>query len=268
MKNQLKFIASTLAMLCLVPLAYGCTNPPVSGPTISPISSPVFPSPEPAKTTAPTQVYTLVSNPFQESSQTPPYQINAEIPLLQDSQQVPVEIFNQSVDTLVQENIDAFRKSVQQDAPNPPITSGSTYDLKYTLLSPAGNIFSLKFDISSYFDGAAHPGEQILTFTFDLTSGQPLNLEQLFLPGADYLSRVAAYCMTQLSLRDISYSEQGALPTVENYRNWNITAEGLMITFDMYQVAAGAAGPQVVVVPYAQLNGLIDTQGPLSGILN
>lgn len=268
MKNQFKSIASTLAMLCLVLLAYGCTDRPVSGPTISPISSPVSPSAEPTKMPIPILVYTLVSKPFQESLQTPPYQINAEIPFLQDNQQVPVDNFNQQVETLVQENIDAFRKSVLQDAPNPPITSGSTYVLKYAMLSSEVNIISLKFDISSYFDGAAHPGEQILTYNYNLASMQPLNLDQLFLPRTDYLSRIAAYCKAQLSQRDIDYSEQGALPTIENYRNWNITTDGLMITFDMYQVAAGAAGPQIVVVPYVELNGLIDTQGPLSGILD
>jgi hypothetical protein len=50
---------------------------------------------------------------------------------------------------------------------------------------------------------------------------------------------------------------------VENYRNWNITPDGLMITFDEYQVAPYAAGPQTVTVPYSELRGLINPEGVL-----
>jgi hypothetical protein len=60
----------------------------------------------------------------------------------------------------------------------------------------------------------------------------------------------------------------GAKPMPENYDNWNITPDGLLITFDMYQVAPGASGPLQVLVPYAQLQGVIDPQGPLAGISN
>jgi hypothetical protein len=56
------------------------------------------------------------------------------------------------------------------------------------------------------------------------------------------------------------------VPTPENYRNWNIATDGLMITFDEYQVAAYAAGPQTVVVPYSELQAVIDPASPLTGI--
>jgi len=80
---------------------------------------------------------------------------------------------------------------------------------------------------------------------------------------------IANYCITVLSKQpffDGPFTD-GANPTVENYRNWNITPEGLMITFDTYQVAPGAAGPQVVVVPYGQISAVIDPQGALAGII-
>jgi hypothetical protein len=41
----------------------------------------------------------------------------------------------------------------------------------------------------------------------------------------------------------------------------------LLITFDEYQVAAYAAGPQTVVVPYSELKGLIDPQGALGNFI-
>lgn len=252
MKYKKRNLAYILVSLTLVSLSYGCANPPVSEPNITPI---------------PTPVYELVSKPFQESGQTPPYQINAEIPVLLDSQKVPVEDFNQLVDALIRENIDTFRKSVQQDAPDPPISSRSTYDLKYSLLSPEGEIISLKFVITSYFDGAAHPGEQMLTFNYNLVTGQQLYLEQLFISGSGYLDQIAGYCKEQLNLRNIAFNVAGADPTTNNYRNWNITSDGLLITFEMYQVAAGAAGPQTVLIPSIELKEVINSHGPLGSLL-
>ena len=96
-----------------------------------------------------------------------------------------------------------------------------------------------------------------------------LRLGQLFLPGSNYLESIANYCIGQLSSRNIGFDSfsTGAQPLQENYGNWNITADGLLITFDEYQVAAYAAGPQEVNVPYAEVQSIIDPHGPLAGFL-
>jgi len=252
MKRRRCFAMGSIVCLCVVSLLFACSPTPVPLPTSSPTE---------------TGEYSLVSQPFHEKGENPPYTIIAVIPYLQDETQVPLEPFNQLVEALVRENIDTFRKNVLENAPNPPISVGSSYDLHYDQLAPVGNILSLKFTISSYFDGAAHPGEQILTFNYDISKGQRLELEQLFKPGEAYLNQIAAYCKSQLSLRDIGYTESGADATSDNYRNWNLTADGLLITFEMYQVSAGAAGSQSVLVPYPVLKGIIDTQGLLVGFL-
>ncbi len=83
------------------------------------------------------------------------------------------------------------------------------------------------------------------------------------------LDKIANYCIAQLKTRNIGFEAftSGAQPTPENYGNWNITPDGLLITFDEYQVAAYAAGPQEVVVPYTELQSVIDPHGPLQGFL-
>jgi hypothetical protein len=43
-----------------------------------------------------------------------------------------------------------------------------------------------------------------------------------------------------------------------------ITKKGLWITFDPYQVAAYAAGPQTVLVPYSALKDIIKPDGPVA----
>jgi len=57
--------------------------------------------------------------------------------------------------------------------------------------------------------------------------------------------------------------DTGAGPRADNYRAWNITRKGLWITFDPYQVAAYAGGPQHILVPYSILKDIIKPDGPI-----
>ena len=153
--------------------------------------------------------------------------------------------------------------------PATPISAGSFLENSYEVVSPPGNLISLKFEFYTYADGAAHPYSYTLTYTYNLQTGQEIAFEQLFLPGSNYLELIASYCKNELSAREIGFDATfitGADPTPENYHNWNITPTGLLISFDPYQVAAYAAGPQTVTIPYAELSGLIDPGGPLGQI--
>jgi hypothetical protein len=139
----------------------------------------------------------------------------------------------------------------------------------YILVSQSDELWSLKFDISFYSDGAAHPGDYSLTLNHDLGQSRELALGDLFLPNSNYLEAISNYCIAELGKQpffDGAFTD-GANPTAENYRNWNILPEGLMVTFDTYQVGPGAAGPQMVVVPWDQLSAVIDPQGPLGGLV-
>ncbi|MCZ2121538.1 MAG: RsiV family protein [Anaerolineales bacterium] len=95
-----------------------------------------------------------------------------------------------------------------------------------------------------------------------------MKLAELF--NADPLPTLAEYCKTELAKREIGFDDvflQGAEPTPDNYRNWNISVEGLVVTFDEYQVAPYAAGPQVVTIPFSVLKELINVEGPLKPYL-
>ena len=60
--------------------------------------------------------------------------------------------------------------------------------------------------------------------------------------------------------------EDGAKPTADNYKNWNVTKKGLLITFPPYQVAAYAYGPQTVIVPYSLLKDIARPDGALAKV--
>lgn len=223
-------------------------------------------TPAPTETAVPLyQQVVLDASSWQEQGQQFGYTIKAETPVLVGSQDPRVQAFNAAMKTVVDDAVAAFKQNLGNLTPTPSSTS-STFALKYNLLSPPGDIFSIKFDIQTFYTGAAHPGDTSQTITFDLERGQVLQLADLFIPGADYLTPISKYCAAQLSKRDIGFQgfELGATPTEQNYRNWNITATGLMITFDEYQVAPYAAGPQTVVIPYQELAQIIPPDGPLA----
>jgi hypothetical protein len=93
-------------------------------------------------------------------------------------------------------------------------------------------------------------------------------LSELFLPDAKPLPVIADFCKKELAKRDIGFAmfAAGADPTAENYTVWNISADGLVIVFNEYQVAAYVAGPQTVVIPFGELEKIINPSGPLAGI--
>jgi len=209
----------------------------------------------------------LVSQPFKETNQTPPFTITAQTPQLTGSDDPRLQAFNQRLNDLVSKEVDMWRQSFLQNTA-PTVNNGSTLDVTYTLVSQIGDLWNFKFDFSFYSDGAAHPGLNSITLNYDLGQGKELALADLFLPNSNYLELLSTYCIAELSKQpffDSSFST-GAQPTPENYRNWNITPDGLMITFDEYQVAPYAAGPQTVVVPYRELQALINPQGPLEKV--
>ncbi|HEY8410744.1 MAG TPA: RsiV family protein, partial [Pyrinomonadaceae bacterium] len=127
-------------------------------------------------------------------------------------------------------------------------------------------------DIGSYYQGAAHPNSYTETINYDLRNGKPVKLSDLFQPGSKYLQTLASYCIADLKKQSKAKGEElpedmlqsGAAATAKNYQSWKVTRKGLGINFDSYQVGPYAAGPQYVLVPYANLKDLINPEGPIA----
>jgi hypothetical protein len=216
------------------------------------------------------QQVTLTSITFKEEGQVPTYIISAQTPRFTGSDDARVQKFNEKAAELIQNEVEYFRKNILEQAPAMSTSTGNLFQENYTVVFQNGGVWSLKFDFTGYADGSAHPYHYSKIFNYDLEQGKKLSLENLFRPDSNYLEAVSSYCIFELSKRDIGFYggfEQGAAPTTENYRNWNITPSGLLITFDEYQVAPYAAGTQTVLVPYEQLKSVIDPQGPLSNLI-
>ncbi len=230
----------------------------------------------------------IVLRRIKENNKKLKYEIDAEYPQLTGAVNPNFEKFNQTVRSLVIKKVGDFKKDMAQpeagEAPtestgeSPTESMGSDIGTGYTVALAKDDLISIQFDVSSYEAGAAHPNSYSEVVNFDLKNGKSLKLADLFRPGSKYLQTIAAYCIAELkkqakkqgaeSMLDDDWIQRGAGPDNENYSSWTITRTGLGITFDSYQVAPYAAGPQHVLVPYSALKEMIKADGPVGQFVN
>jgi hypothetical protein len=230
-------------------------------------ASPTLAASLPAATTL-SQQLTQTSIPLSESDPGngyPKYTITAQTPQLSGSDDPRVTALNQRLRDLVATEVNTWRESYKQ-LPLTSLSNGSSLDITYDLIWQSGDLWSYKFNVNFYADTAAHAGHESITLTYDLAHGRELSLGDLFQPNANYLEVISANCIAQLQTQPFFEGpfQDGASPSPENYRLWNLGPDGLLITFAEYQVAPGAAGPQTMIVPYSALASVLDPQGPLA----
>lgn len=121
-------------------------------------------------------------------------------------------------------------------------------------------VLSVRFETYAY-TGGAHPNTNTAFYTFDRQTGHGLTLrdvvadttalktvvERAFRHKQDVSARV--------SLEDHGYflrDGQFFLPA-----NWALGRNGMLFYYNPYEIAAYVVGPIEVIIPYAQLNGIL-----------
>jgi hypothetical protein len=263
-------------LVCMLGLS-GCQLLPGQSPTpagtippagVTSLPATAVPTSIQAPTPTPAKPLLLVSKLLSETGTQPVYKINIRYPEIEGANGAGPLAFNQETQKLAQDMLAAYRKDFQQisSVPENP-GSYSSMDLNYSVMHGEHGLLSVQFTLSFYFAGAAHPNMGRLGLNFDLIRAQKIEMAQLFQPGTDYLKAIADYCTADLKKQNRLEFPDGALPKAENYQNWNITKEGLLISFDPYQVGPYAMGPSLVTIPYPALKGILKSDGPLAVLL-
>jgi hypothetical protein len=225
----------------------------------------------------------IAAKQIREKNKKLKYEVDVAYPQLTGSVDPNYEKFNQTVRSLANRKVSEFKKEMTPTAAdelnpdeNPVVdeSSGSDITVGYEVALAKDDLIGIEFTVSSYSAGAAHPNSYTEVVNFDLKNGKLLKLADLFTPGAKYLQTLSTYCIQALkkqakeqgedALLDDDWIKRGAGAELTNYDNWTITKKGLAITFDPYQVAAYAAGPQSVVVPYSSLKDIIKPDSPVA----
>lgn len=227
----------------------------------------------------------LVARQIKESNKKSMYEIAAQYPQLSGGSNPNFEKFNQAARAVVTHKVAEFKKqvaaqegveSVPDASPEatPDAATGSDLTVEYEIALAQDDLISIEFNVSEFYQGAAHPNSYSEVVNYDLKNGRQLKLSDLFKPGAKYLQTLSSYAIADLKKQSKQKGEAltendiqaGAGPKSENYDKWTITRQGVGINFDPYQVGPYAVGPWAVIVPYSTLKDLINPDGPIAQI--
>ncbi len=213
----------------------------------------------------------VTSKTQNEEDQTLNYTLNATYPQITGTSPLPAAAtnFNQQIIRLVTAEIDQFKNSVKRDLPHMQTLPESVrhnslridYDVDVIHPNPL-SIVSVRLNIEGMQAGRAHPFHVYRVLNFDLSHNKELALCDLFKPKANFLNTLSKYSSEKLtaSLKDKWMIANGAKANQANYKNWNIQADSILITFDEYQVAPYTNGPQEVEIPFSELKNIFSPQ--------
>lgn len=108
----------------------------------------------------------------------------------------------------------------------------------------------------------AHGNTFFRAGTFNMKTGAPLALANIFLPGAAYLDTLSSISRAKLpgiigQGADMTFIKNGTEPKAENFQSFYLDAKNFVILFAPYEVAPYSSGPQTLRIPLSQLSSIL-----------
>ncbi len=129
--------------------------------------------------------------------------------------------------------------------------------VNYRVTRNDGRLISIVASLYQY-TGGAHGLTYYEPFTLDVKTGKLLQLGDLFAPEVNYKATIAQEVQRQISENPENYFsprlEQGWEP---DQRRFYLTDEGIVIFFDLYEIAPYVAGIPEFLIPFSQLRGVL-----------
>jgi hypothetical protein len=190
-----------------------------------------------------------------ESSEQPLYEMHGQAPVIQGPN---AEKLNILLKKAITDELDGFKKNfIDWEIPPEMAKYVSFMWIGYDVPLLTPQMASFRFHVDYYMAGAAHPNHYFKVVNYDLEHGKTGEIKDLFNEPAKAFEFLSKFCKTDLGKPDFPLFEEGLEPKEENFKNWNLTEKGLRLSFDPYQVAPYAAGPQEVLIPFSELRSLV-----------
>ncbi len=184
------------------------------------------------------------------------YAVQASYPKLSGEGE-SIDAANKAIISHAEKIIEEFRGAAKENKITKDAKHALYIEYYFNLLEK--DVLSLRFSVSEYFSGAAHPVNYISVINYDIAKRKEIELRDIFLPESDYLTFISVLSTTKLLKEfndDVSLADwikTGASPTEENYKNFGFTKENLIIYFNPYQVGPYAAGVREIEISYQEL---------------
>jgi hypothetical protein len=187
---------------------------------------------------------------------------NAKYPEIKnESNQLYIDELNQIIKEFVEDEAFAYSNTVNNSAELQ--ISNPTINISYKVDHLENKIISVVFMVSNYMGGATD-NQYAKTFNFNLDNSEEVVLLELFKTDSNYLEKIAE--LSKEYLLNQSYSDElainrGTEAKAENFDNFYFKDGSIIIVFDKYQVAPGAAGIQEAVISISELEEILSEYG-------
>ena len=132
----------------------------------------------------------------------------------------------------------------------------------YEIKNNQRNVLSLSLSNYSYYNGAAHGMTIIKSLTFDFVKKKLCTLQDLFIPGSNYVERISKLIQIQIEQRDIPLLED--FTSINPNQPFYIADKSLVIYFQLYEITSYAVGFPMFPISVFDLQDLIDENSPLA----
>jgi hypothetical protein len=220
----------------------------------------------PPETTEPPPPPVPVLTPFDasETNATPALVMDVVIPIVSGVPAGAANSMNAAISADILGIADAFKTEILTGPPPFDPAIASEMGLSYVGEAVSALILSIRFDVYTYYSGAAHGQSGVVTMNFDPQTGQQLALTDILVPGTfGALASIVEQRLTDDLYGGDAAEAAGWLPAMDPMvlDGWAVTPGGLAFSFDQYEVGFGAMGAPTVVVPWGDLGAVIDPGG-------
>jgi hypothetical protein len=192
-----------------------------------------------------------------------PYELSAAYPEIVGTKGPELSRFNQWIKRKVLRDVRRFQglqlraEPGARKAGKKSVTEG--LELTFRVYYSDAELISLVFTHRVMAAGQMHPINYYETINFDLRKSRPLHTRDIFKQG--YLRVLSEYSRKHLTetydIADDDWMRDGTAPSPDNFPNWNIVPDGILVSFEDYQVNSHNFGQPEFVVPYSVLRKVI-----------
>lgn len=219
--------------------------------------------------THPAPAVQVTSQSLNQDSASMNYQIKAAYPKITGLTNTKAQDrINSDLAAMANKIVTDFDQQIDQGPPNPNLPASlrnepNTLNVTYSVVQASDNYVSVQFMISAMQVGMAHPNNYNQTYTYSLKQQKVLVLADLFKPNSNYLNTLSSLTAADLTQQLGGQANatflvnQGTTPEADNFKNFLVTPDALVIVFDPATVAPDAAGTLSVSLPFSSLPDLV-----------
>jgi len=159
-------------------------------------------------------------------------------------------LIERTIDTYLSNYLADFEVNFAQNGASSP--AAWQLNLAFQVYPRNLSVISIRWDESSY-TGGAHGNFGYTTFVFDLSVGQVMSIDDLFVDGVDALRELQQPVRDALIAQLADFSDAQAITAgtddLSDFEHFVVTDTDLIIYYEPYVLAAGAFGAVEVALP-------------------